>query len=319
MVATSLTVAAAFGVAGRLVGSAPPRPDSPSTAMGSGTALEPHALIADSIANAILEREAKSWLEREDRLELARIFQLKVGRVVIDPGHGGRDPGTIGPTTGVQEKDVTLDIALELARLLRSRPGFEVRLTRSSDEAVSLAERAETANRWDADAFISIHVNAYANPEFRGVESYVLGFPSDDRAATTAALENETAGARIADLERVVTRLREAIKSEESVRLAGALHRSLFQGLEPLHAEGLADYGVRRAPFVVLQEVRAPALLTEVSYVTDAAEERRLQDPGYRRRIAGLLYEGLIRYSIPDESQMAKSTIEGSPIRRAGS
>ncbi|MAE69372.1 MAG: hypothetical protein CME06_02760 [Gemmatimonadetes bacterium] len=239
---------------------------------------------------------ASSFLDDGDRLPLAELFHLGVRHVVIDPGHGGRDPGTAGPNTGLLEKGVTLDICLKLASILEADPRLSVTLTRSSDVGLGLRERARIANRSGGDLFVSVHINSFENPEFRGIETFHLGFPTDDRAEKAAARENLGGEGRIGEFEELIAKMGETLKEEESGLLARSIQKRLYRGLLDVRGRRIRDYGVRRAPFLVLLDTRMPSVLAEVSLMNDPEEERRLTRQSHRHEIARLLSEGIQDY-----------------------
>lgn len=253
-------------------------------------------VMATPSPGSSLSADAGGFLDRHRQVPLASLFSLGVHHVVLDPGHGGRDPGTVGPQTGILEKDVALDVCMNLARELREEQGLTVELTRSGDETLGLRERALFANHRGADLFVSVHVNSFGNPEFRGIETYYLGFPSDADAEATAALENVGGGGRIGEFGMLMERLNNTLKNEESARLARALQSHLYGDLRSLRGRGVRDYGVRQAPFLVLLDTKMPSVLAEVSLMNDPQEELRLTQADHRREIARALAQGLREY-----------------------
>lgn len=219
---------------------------------------------------------------------------LPVRTVVLDPGHGGHDFGTIGPGN-LAEKDIALDIALRLRNLLADQ-GFAVLLTRERDEVVALDQRAAFANSTAGDLFMSIHVNWIPNRTARGVETYYLG-PTDDPFLTTlATAENQDAGYSLSDLRRLLEGIYADIRQDESRRLAEAVNGKLYQSLA-ISNPRLVDRGVKRAPFIVLVATEMPAVLAEVSCLSNQEEARLLGDPGYRQLIARSLFAGIVSYA----------------------
>ncbi|RMG93202.1 MAG: N-acetylmuramoyl-L-alanine amidase [Candidatus Dadabacteria bacterium] len=212
-------------------------------------------------------------------------------RVVIDPGHGGKDPGALGPG-GLKEKDVTLAIARELASLLREREGWEVRLTRDRDVYLSLEERTARANAFGADLFLSIHANASPSRRARGIETYYLS-PSSDRAARRlAALENRGREEDLAEMEHILADVVLSAKVEDSRRLARAVQEALVDELAR-SVGPVRDLGVKQGPFYVLTGAVMPAVLVETSFITHPEESRRLRDPAFRKRVAQALAKGV--------------------------
>lgn len=225
---------------------------------------------------------------------LSRTLGLKVGRIVIDPGHGGHDCGTLGPG-GIEEKDVTLDVALRLGRLLKDRLGADVIYTRRDDTFIPLETRTAIANEAHADLFISIHANSSSDPEARGVESYYLNFTTAPDALEVAARENATSNESVSDLSNLVKEIALKDKIEESRAFAIDVQRALYNGLEAGNP-GLKNRGVKKAPFVVLIGANMPSILAEISFLTNPDDARELRQPAYRQRIAEALYRGVARY-----------------------
>jgi N-acetylmuramoyl-L-alanine amidase len=220
---------------------------------------------------------------------LVRALGLKIGRIVIDPGHGGHDAGTIGPD-GIEEKDVVLDVSLRLGKLLRQRLGADVTFTRTTDTFVPLETRTAIANKAQADLFVSIHANSSHDPTARGVETYYLNFTSSPDALDVAARENAVSEKSIHELQDLVKKITLKDKLEESREFATDVEHSLSQG------EATRDRGVRKAPFVVLIGANMPSILTEIAFVSNPDESKDLRDPAYRQRIAESLYAGIERY-----------------------
>ncbi len=218
------------------------------------------------------------------------VMPLAVKTVMLDPGHGGRDQGTVA-TYGLLEKDLTYDISYRLKGLLES-DGFRVEMTREADETVSLEERARRANRAAADVFVSVHVNWIPNRLARGVETYFLGPTNDPFLTRLAATENRDSGFSLADFRSLMERMYADVRQQQSRHLAEALQASLYT---TLHGEDAAvsDRGVKTAPFVVLIATEMPAALAEVSCLSNEAEARRLARPRYRQDIARALEDGI--------------------------
>jgi len=224
---------------------------------------------------------------------MARQLGLRVGRIVVDAGHGGRDPGAGGP--GYSESALTLDIALRLEKLLAKEPGVEVVLTRRADEYVPLQERTAIANREGADLFVSIHANASRNRNARGVESYLLNFASTPDDAAVAARENASSTLTMSHLNDLVKQIALNSKLDESRDLAGHVQNALVRKLRASN-NGLRDLGVKQAPFVVLVGAAMPSVLVEVAFLTHREEGRLLGTGSYRQRIAESLLDGIRRY-----------------------
>jgi N-acetylmuramoyl-L-alanine amidase len=249
--------------------------------------------------------DGEQFLLRERQIPLARLFQLGVQHIVLDPGHGGRDPGAVGPRTGIQEKEITLDICLQAAAELRARNDrLQVDLTRAEDLSVPLRERARFANELGADLFISVHINSFAGADYGGIETYHLGFPSDPAAEAAASRENVGGSARIGEFEALIARLGATLKEEESARLADLLQQRLYRGMRPLRGPEIGDYGVHRAPFLVLLDSEMPSVLAEVSLINDPAEEVRLTQETHRGEIAHQLVLGIEDYIAEIDSEL---------------
>ncbi|MGB6387837.1 MAG: N-acetylmuramoyl-L-alanine amidase [Terriglobales bacterium] len=225
---------------------------------------------------------------------LTRALGLKIGKIVIDAGHGGHDTGTIGPN-GLLEKDVVLDVAKRLGRLLETRLGAEVVYTRRDDTFVPLETRTAIANRERADLFISIHANSSQDSDARGVETYYLNFTSSPEALEVAARENAVSEKSIHELQDLVKKIALKEKIEESREFAGDVQESLYGGLA-LNNAGIRDRGVKKAPFIVLIGANMPSILAEISFVSNPTDERKMETSEHRQRIAESLYRGVSKY-----------------------
>lgn len=222
-----------------------------------------------------------------------RFDQRPVRRIVLDPGHGGKDPGARG-RGGVKEKDVVLRVS----RLLRDRlrqAGFEVVMTRERDEYLSLEERTAVANRLKGDLFISIHANASPNRKTTGVETYLLDTRYDRQTARVAARENGTSIGQLSELQRILVSLRLGYHERYAVRLAREIHESLLESLRRSY-RGTSDLGVKHGPFLVLFMADMPAILVEVGFVSNRAEARRLSSKAFARAAAAGIANGIVRY-----------------------
>jgi N-acetylmuramoyl-L-alanine amidase len=240
----------------------------------------------------------------------AAVFPLAVHKVVIDAGHGGGSTGTRTPQ-GTLEKDLTLDIALRLQRLLVQQ-SFQVVMTRDADRDVSLKERGALANRIGGDIFVSIHLNWIENRRSGGLETYYVG-PTDDPWLTRlAAAENRESGYSLADMRRLLDRIYAGVRQEKSRKLAETVQSSLFQSLGKLSPE-IQSRGVKTAPFIVLLTTDMPAILAEVSSLSNEAEARLLTKPLYRQYIAEALAKGIRAYAgsveeTPEVATTARNT-----------
>ena len=226
---------------------------------------------------------------------LIRALGLKVGRVVIDPGHGGRDTGGIGPG-GLREKDLVLDIAKRLGRLIEEKMGSEVAYTRTDDSSLSLRQRTKKANGSKADLFVSIHANSSRIRGISGVETYYLSLTSNSWALAVASRENAAAQRSIHELRDLLAKIALTEKIEESREFATHVQSSLYKGLAS-ETKGLRDRGVRKAPFMVLLGAEMPAILAEVGFLSNPRDEKLLRTGAYRQKIADHLYKGVSRYS----------------------
>jgi N-acetylmuramoyl-L-alanine amidase len=255
----------------------------PATAGAPGvSAGPPPAPAADNIAAG---RAPNSMM---------RALGLKINRIVIDAGHGGHDSGTLGPG-GIEEKDVVLDVALRLGKLLKQRLGAEVIYTRSDDTFIPLETRTAIANQAQADLFISIHANSSPDTAARGVEVYYLSFTSSADALEVAARENAASDESIHQLSDLVKKIALSDKINESRAFAQDVDESLYAGLDEGNP-GLKDRGVKKAPFVVLIGANMPSILAEISFLTNPSDAQELRQPEYRQRIAESLYRGVSRY-----------------------
>jgi len=225
---------------------------------------------------------------------LIRALGLKIGKIVIDPGHGGHDTGTIGPN-GLLEKDLVLDVSRRLGKLLEARLGADVVFTRRDDTFIPLETRTSIANQEQADLFVSVHANSSHDPDARGVETYYLNFTSSPEALEVAARENAASDKDIHELQDLVKKIALREKIDESREFASDVQESLHSGLATKSA-GIRDRGVKKAPFVVLIGANMPSILAEISFISNPIDEKRLKGPGYRQRIAESLYRGISRY-----------------------
>jgi N-acetylmuramoyl-L-alanine amidase len=224
---------------------------------------------------------------------ISRQLGLGVSRIVIDPGHGGHDPGAKGG--GTTEAELVLDVSLRLAQLLQKVPGLEVVLTRKTDDYVALQERTAIANRESADLFLSIHANANNSAQAQGVETYFLNFATTLGAAAVAARENAASGQNMGELPDVVKTIALNNKLDESRDFATFVQREMVAKLRPAN-KTIRDLGVKQAPFVVLIGAAMPSVLAEISFMTNPQEARLLRSSAYRQRIADALFEAVRTY-----------------------
>jgi N-acetylmuramoyl-L-alanine amidase len=226
-------------------------------------------------------------------LSIARQLGLGVSRIVIDPGHGGHDPGAKGK--GVTEAELVLDVALRLEKLLQNIPGVEVLLTRRTDDFIQLPERTAIANREGADLFLSIHANASTAAQAHGIETYFLNFANNQSAAAVAARENATSAQAMGALPDLVKAITLTNKLDESRDFATQVQRAMIDRLKPSNRL-LRDLGVKQAPFVVLIGAVMPSVLAEISFVTNPQEAKLLKGNVYRQRIAEALFNAIRKY-----------------------
>lgn len=221
------------------------------------------------------------------------VFSFEIRRITLDPGHGGEDYGTV--SDALAEKDMTLDIALRLRDKLVA-DSFEILLTRGDDRTLSLRERSEIANRARSDLFVSIHINWLSVRQVRGVETYYLGPTDDPELTELARRENHQSGYTLAEMRGILERIYTDFLHDQSRRLATRVQRSLHASLLPVNPE-LRNRGVKTAPFVVLVSTEMPAILAEVSCLSNAKEAELLSRPLYRDHIADALAKGIRRYA----------------------
>jgi N-acetylmuramoyl-L-alanine amidase len=260
------------------------RPADPPTAPTVPTASNPQPEIPKAAA---VPYAAPRPLNRA-------LFPLSIKKLVIHAGHGGTDHGT-NSDTGVSEKDITLDIALRLRRLLEEA-SFEVLMTRETDDAVPLEKRAQFANLNSADVFISIHVNSMQPGTLRALETYFLG-PTDDPATMRLlATENRESTYALSDYRRLLDKIYIDARLDESHSFAKSIQTELYRSLKQIN-HSLEDRGVKTAPFIVLTRTNMPAILVEVSCLSNEDEVKLLTDPDYKESIAQALLAGIRSYA----------------------
>ncbi len=229
----------------------------------------------------------------DGRFSIARQLGLGVSRVVIDAGHGGHDPGA--KANGLNEAELTLDVAMRLKRLLEKQPGIEVVMTREKDVFIPLEERTAIANREGADLFLSIHANASRNQQARGVETYFLNFATNPEAEAVAARENSASGRTMHNLPSIVRAIALNNKIDESRDFAATVQKSMISRLGAKNKQ-VRNLGVKQAPFVVLIGAGMPSVLAEISFVTHKQEGALLKTPAYRQTIAEALQDAILKY-----------------------
>jgi N-acetylmuramoyl-L-alanine amidase len=258
---------------------------------------EPFRIVTDVYADG--ERRRAAPLPHVEAFD-----SRPVRRVVIDAGHGGKDPGAIGAGR-VREKDVVLRVARELAQQLK-RDAFEVHLTRADDRFLPLQARTDLANRLNADLFVSIHANASPRRTTAGVETYLLDTRYDRQTARVAARENGTSVEDLSELQKILASLRLGYNERFAARLAGSVHASLVKGLQRSYGN-VPDLGVKRGPFLVLFQADMPAILVEVGFVSNRAESKRLLSRGFAQTAAQSIAQGIRRY----RDEHARSLVAG--------
>lgn len=238
-------------------------------------------------------RAAKLTADGAD--SLTRALGLKIRRVVIDPGHGGQDEGTRG-ATGLLEKDLVLDVALRLGKLIESRMGSDVVYTRSDDTFIPLTQRTAIANENRADLFLSIHANSSPYSQIGGVESYYLNFTNAKDALAVASRENASSDKSVFELHDLIQKITLQDKAEESKEFAGRIQAALFP-FAARYDSGIKNRGVKKAPFVVLIGASMPSVLAEIGFLSNPKEEALLKKSEHRQRLAEALYHGVSRYA----------------------
>lgn len=277
------------------VPAAPPGPSSPAVA---------RPLAVQPVAVQPAAEEAPAMMMAPTPVAAA-VFPLPVRKIVIDPGHGGDSLGTRAPL-GLVEKELTLDIAQRVRKLLEK--DFQVLLTRQEDRSLSLKDRGLAANRAGGDIFVSVHLNWIEDRETRGIETYYLG-PTDDPVLTRlAADENRESGYSLADMRRLLDGIYAGVRQEKSKKLAEVVQASLFGSLRAV-SPGLQNRGVKAAPFIVLVTTQMPAILAEVSCLSNEDEAELLTQPQYRQTIAEALAAGVRTYA---------DSVEGGPAGKKG-
>jgi len=226
---------------------------------------------------------------------LTRALGLKLGRIVIDAGHGGQDQGTQGPK-GLLEKDLVLDVATRLGKLIEDRMGAEVIYTRTDDTFVPLEQRTALANEKKADLFLSIHANSSAYPRIAGIETFYLNLTDSKDALDVASRENASSQKSIFELQDIIQKIAAHDKAEESKEFAGRVQAALY-AFSARNLPGEKNRGVKKAPFVVLIGASMPSVLAEIGFLSNPKEEALLKKPDYRQKLAEALYRGVTRYS----------------------
>jgi len=272
-----------------------PEKPTATTAAEASVDVTPIVPKKKPLSAAALEPPAEPRPTREGDRSLTRALGLKIGRIVIDAGHGGHDTGTIGPH-GLMEKDLCLDVALRLGTEIEEKlPGAEVIYTRKDDTFVPLEERTAIANEAKADLFISIHANSSHDPAARGIETYYLNFATSAESMEVASRENANSQESLHDLQDLIQKIARNEKIEESKEFANDVQDNLTERLQ-LVSRAEKNRGVKKAPFVVLIGANMPSVLSEISFVSNPGDEKLLRKPDQRQRIADGLYRGVATY-----------------------
>ena len=246
-------------------------------------------------ASAALKPPTEPKPTRDGQRSLTRALGLKISRIVIDPGHGGHDTGTIGPH-GLMEKDLCLDVALRLGQLIEQKlPGADVIYTRKDDTFIPLEQRTAIANEAKADLFISIHANSSHDHDARGIETYYLNFATSEDSLEVASRENALSQEGLHDLQDLVKKIARNEKIEESKELASDVQDSLAHRMQSV-SQNERNRGVKKAPFIVLIGANMPSILSEISFISNPSDEKLLRKPDQRQRVADGLYRGIAAY-----------------------
>lgn len=281
---------------------APPSTKAPAAETAAGkpgvTPAAKTSPVRPSATEAPARTETPAPLPAKRNLDgsrsLTRTLGLKLGRIVIDPGHGGTDHGTTG-VTGLREKDLVLDVAQRLGSLLEQKLGAQVVYTRTGDSYIALEERTAIANREKADLFLSIHANSSPARQAYGTETYYLRFTTSKAELETAARENASTSKSLYELQDLVKKITLQDKMEESREFAERVQSSLY-GVWSRSGNPARNRGLKKAPFVVLIGATMPSVLTEIGFLSNPREEGQLKKPEYRQKIAEALYRGIAQY-----------------------
>ncbi len=268
---------------------------------------DPNRLVIDVYSS---DADDFSKVKKESKVaksEISRKFN-NIKTVVIDPGHGGKDPGAVGPR-GLKEKDITLQVGKKLGRLLKKNHNMNVIYTRKKDKFVSLNQRTHVANSKKSDLFISIHVNASEKRNTKGIETYFLNWTNNREAMRVAARENRISIKKMRkiqnDTQFILHDLERKHKNEESMRLAHSVQNSMVNTLKKDYTK-IQDLGVKYAMFYVLVGAEMPSILVEVSFISNRVEEKRLASDAYKNKIAEAIAQGINSY-------ISQSTLIVSP------
>jgi N-acetylmuramoyl-L-alanine amidase len=275
--------------------------NSPSLSSKSKSATNGPIILADQKKFAtdvqkFGKEDTKAKMATSDTQELSLAQQLGLGvkRIVLDPGHGGKDPGAIA--NGLEEKDIVLKLAKQLKPILEKELGCEVLLTRTDDTYISLEERTAIANTQNADLFLSLHINAHSSSKVRGIETYYLNLSTNADAMRVAARENSTSTHQMSDLQDILSDILKNSKINESSRLAKQVHNSILTGLDNNAFGSIRNLGVKQAPFYVLIGAQMPAILLEIAFISNEEDARNLQSPDFIATLAHQITQGVRGY-----------------------
>jgi N-acetylmuramoyl-L-alanine amidase len=267
---------------------------------------DPYRLVIDiqgqknAEALAVVDKSKKRTATLPEKGKQLPVSGIR--KIVLDPGHGGKDPGAIG-VGGIAEKDIVLAVAKKLERKLKQEMGVEVVLTRRDDRFIPLEDRTAIANAEGADLFVSLHMNASPNGEAKGLETYYLDNTNDEASLRLAARENGTSRRNVSDLQFILSDMTQNMKLEDSITLAHHLQHSLVDGMSTRLAE-VKDLGVKKALFYVLVGARMPSVLVEMFFITNKTEGRAMSQETYQNVVVDALYDGILKYK---ESNLATS------------
>jgi N-acetylmuramoyl-L-alanine amidase len=262
-------------------------------------AFDPFRIVIDiypieTVSDAGTETSPQPPKPTKEGYSMARQLGLGIQRIVIDPGHGGKDPGAIGKS-GTREKIIVLDICQRLKNLLSAHDGLEIIMTRESDIYVPVENRTVIANQKRADLFVSVHANGNPSKKISGVETFYLNFSKDPSVIETAALENATSTKNLSEMRSILEKIAKNSKVMESKELANDIQKNLVLTLRKKHKD-VIDRGYKGGPFWVLIGAETPSVLVEVSYLSNAKDETRLKNSQYRQYIAQGIYNGIREY-----------------------
>ncbi len=267
---------------------------------------DPYRLVIDIQGQETAERSAAVEINKTPTTPFKgpKPAALGIRKIVLDPGHGGKDPGAIG-AGGIAEKDIVLSVAQKLAKKLAKEMGIEVVLTRKNDSFVRLEDRTAIANAEDADLFLSLHMNASTSGDAKGLETYYLDNSSDEASLRLAARENGTSRKNVSDLQFILSDMTQNMKLEDSISLAHRLHGSLVDSMSKKLGV-VRDLGVKKALFYVLVGARMPSVLVEMFFITNKIEGQAMSRESYQNAIVEALYDGIQKYG---ESALATKTL----------